>query len=255
VTGGLLTAIFHDDTRSRLISVKLFLLLILVSIPGFAHDIVTTKITFNREIIRIFNTHCVSCHHSGGIVFSLTTYQEVRPWAKAIEEEVLQRRMPPWGAVKGFGNFRNDQGLTMEQLELIVDWAEGGAPEGEQKDVPASPTINPVSNPIHSANELVVSGETKLAASIRLDGLWPKRVADNTSFKVTAELPDGAIFPLLWLYGYKKQFDHPFLLRTLIVLPVGSIIHGIPADASVALLSASRAGHQSGAREPDNHQH
>ena len=44
--------------------------------------------------------------------------------------------MPPWGAVKGFGAFRDDQSLTPEQLELIVDWEEGGAPEGEPKDLP-----------------------------------------------------------------------------------------------------------------------
>ncbi len=79
------------------------------------------------------------------MAFSLATYKDARPWAKAIGEEVLQRRMPPWGAVKGFGDFRNDQGLTAEQLELIVDWEEGGAPEGEEKDMPGSAETRQVS--------------------------------------------------------------------------------------------------------------
>src|SRR6202012_3613885 len=114
------------------------------------------------------------CHHPGGAAFSLTTWKDARPWAKAIGEEVLQRRMPPWGAVKGFGDFRSDQGLTEEQLELIVDWEEGGAPEGEEKDLPAPPKLKPQATPTHAAAEIVVSGDFKLTKAIRLDGLLPK---------------------------------------------------------------------------------
>src|SRR5580704_15603555 len=68
---------------------------------AYGHDVITTKVTFNREIIRLFNTHCISCHREGGTAFSLAAYKDARPWAKAIGEEVLQRRMPPWGGVKG----------------------------------------------------------------------------------------------------------------------------------------------------------
>src|SRR5437773_2744512 len=86
-----------------------------------AHDVITTPITFSREISRLVYSRCGSCHHEGGSAFSLMTYAEARPWAKAIKEEVLERRMPPWGAVKGFGEFRDDQGLTQEQIELLAD--------------------------------------------------------------------------------------------------------------------------------------
>ncbi len=103
---------------------------------AWGHDIITTPITFDREILRIVDSRCASCHHPGGPAFSLLTYKDARPWAEAIKEEVLARRMPPWGAVKGFGDFRNDQALTPEQLELIVSWADGGVPEGEEKDLP-----------------------------------------------------------------------------------------------------------------------
>ena len=57
----------------------------------------------------------------------------------AIKEEVLERRMPPWGAVKGFGQFQDDQGLTQEQIGLIADWVEGGAPEGDPALPPKAP--------------------------------------------------------------------------------------------------------------------
>jgi hypothetical protein len=204
--------------------------------PVYGHDVITTKVTFDREIIRLFNTHCISCHREGGTAFSLMTYKDARPWAKAIGEEVLQRRMPPWGAVKGFGDFRNDQGLTEEQLELIVDWEEGGAPEGEEKDLPAPPKAATATAILHSRREIAVNGDLRLTGAIKLDGLWPGRVPDRASFQVTAELPDGSIEPLLWLRNYKKAYEHPFLLRRPLELPAGTVIRGVPGDATVALL-------------------
>jgi hypothetical protein len=211
--------------------------------PVQGHDVITTKVTFDREIVRLFNAHCISCHREGGTAFSLETYKDARPWAKAIGEEVLQRRMPPWGAVKGFGDFRNDQGLTEEQLELIVDWEEGGAPEGEEKDLPVAAKPSAVAavavtlhSAAHSRGEIAVSGDFTLAHPLKLDGLWPKTVADGQSFQVTAELPDGSVEPLLWLRSYKKAFEHPFLLRRPLELPAGTVVRGVPGDASVALL-------------------
>jgi hypothetical protein len=203
---------------------------------AYGHDIITTKVTFDREIIRLFNAHCISCHREGGPAFSLETYKVARPWAKAIGEEVLHRRMPPWGAVKGFGDFRNDQGLTEEQLELIVDWEEGGAPEGEEKDLPGPPKLPPTETVTHSPREIGVSGDFKLGHAFRLDGLWPKSVPDAASIQITAEMPDGSVEPLLWLKNYKKMFDHPFLLRNPLELPAGTVVRGVPEDASVILL-------------------
>jgi hypothetical protein len=214
---------------------RCFLLLAACS-SAYGHDIITTKVTYNREIIRLLNAHCIACHREGGTAFSLATYKEARPWAKAIGEEVLERRMPPWGAVKGFGDFRNDQGLTEEQLELIVDWEEGGAPEGEDKDLPAAPKFVAAEAVAHSPKEIVVSGDFKLTRAIKFDGLWPKAVPEGASFQVTAELPDGSVEPLLWLKNYKKAFEHPFLLRRPLELPAGTVVRGVPGDASVALL-------------------
>lgn len=207
-----------------------------VSCLAYGHDVITTKVTFDREIVRLFNAHCISCHREGGTAFSLETYKVARPWAKAIGEEVLQRRMPPWGAVKGFGDFRNDQGLTEEQLELIVDWEEGGAPEGEEKNLPATPKLAPVPALTHTPKEIAIRGDFKLTRAFKLDGLWPKTIADGESFQVTAELPDGSIEPLLWLRNYRKMFEHPFLLRRPLELPAGTVVRGVPGDATVALL-------------------
>ncbi|MDP9053580.1 MAG: cytochrome c [Acidobacteriota bacterium] len=203
---------------------------------AYGHDVITTKVTFDREIIRLFNTHCISCHREGGTAFPLSTYKDARPWAKAIGEEVLQRRMPPWGAVKGFGDFRNDTGLTAEQLELIVDWEEGGAPEGDEKDLPPPPKPAAAASPAHARRQLTVSGELRLTRPMTLDGLLPLKVRDGESFQMTAELPDGSVEPLLWLQNYKKTYAHAFLLRRPLKLSAGTTIHGVPAGSTVALL-------------------
>jgi hypothetical protein len=225
---------------------KSLVVILVACVAAQAHDVITTKVTFDREILRLFNAHCISCHREGGTAFSLETYSVARPWAKAIGEEVLTRRMPPWGAVKGFGDFRNDEGLTAEQMELIVDWEEGGAPEGDEKDIPPAPKFEVVSKLTHAPNEIVVNGDLKLSKSISLDGLWPITVPDKAEFQITAELPDGSIECLLWLQDYKEQFNHPFLLRVPLALPAGTVISGVPAGSAVALLPASGAEHQTG---------
>ena len=73
---------------------------------------------------------------------SLATYDEARPWAKAIKEELLEKRMPPWHAVKGYGEFRNAPHLTQRDVDLIVNWVEGGAPKGDENDLPAGPLVS-----------------------------------------------------------------------------------------------------------------
>src|SRR5271163_3259700 len=108
------------------------------SVAG-AHDFITTKITWSKEVSRLVYKRCSSCHREGGSAFAIITYEQARPWAKAIKEEALERRMPPWQAVKGFGDFKNDRGLTEEELEILSDWVEGGAPEGEPKYLPETP--------------------------------------------------------------------------------------------------------------------
>jgi hypothetical protein len=110
---------------------------------AYAHEPITTKVRFNKEVVRIFERSCLSCHRPGGIAFfSLATYEEARPWAKAIKEEMLEKRMPVWHAVKGFGEFRNAPRLTQREMDLIVNWVEGGAPKGEEKDYPKTPVYS-----------------------------------------------------------------------------------------------------------------
>jgi hypothetical protein len=204
-----------------------------------AHDIITTPITWDREISRLVYERCASCHRDGGLAFSLMNYAAARPWAVAIKEEVLERRMPPWGAVKGFGDFRNDKALTPEQLELIVSWVEGGVPEGEAKDLPADPKFDQGSPRAPLRGSIAVSGEFQLRKDLSLDALLPKTIPDDATFQITAERPDGSIEPLLWFEHYHAKFAHPFLYRNPLQLPAGTRIHGVPRGSTVLMLPAT----------------
>ena len=200
-----------------------------------------TAITWNREISRIVFDRCASCHRPAGAAFSLLTYKDVQPRATAIKAAVLARTMPPWGAVKGFGNFRNDQSLSQEQIELITKWVDGGIRRGNNPNLlPTPPPLQPVHSP-DVATAARVSGTLVLKQTILLDGLFPERVSPGQSFQIAAVLPGGRVEPLLWLHGYDARYAHAFLLRTPLRLPAGTIVRGVPGDAVIALLVATRS--------------
>jgi hypothetical protein len=206
-----------------------------------AHDVSTTPITWNREISRIFFDRCVSCHRPGGTSFSLMTYPEVQPRAVAIRDAVLSRRMPPWGAVKGFGDFRNDQALTAEQIELITDWVQDDTPKGNNpRMLPPPPKFAPSALVSAPADAIRVADTLTLKSPLVLDGLLPDHADDGT--QIVAVRPNGTVEPLLWLYGYSEKYRHSFLLRKPLVLEAGTIIRGVKPPASVLLLPGASSG-------------
>ena len=220
--------------RRRLAHILLFGICFAIATSG--HDVITTPITFTREISRLVYDRCASCHRPGGTAFSLMTYAEARPWATAIKEEVLERRMPPWGAVKGFGEFKNDQGLTQEQIELIADWAEGGAPEGDPKLLPKLPDFADVRLQ-HLRPGISVDGSLALKSGITLAGIQPRKMRDGGSVMVTATRPDGSVEPLLWLYNYKLQFPQIYWYKSGIRLEAGTRIDITPPGTALALIT------------------
>jgi hypothetical protein len=204
-----------------------------------AHDVFSTKITWSREISRLVDKRCVSCHREGGSSFALTTFEQARPWAKAIKEEVLERRMPPFGAVKGFGDIRDDQALTQDELHLISDWVEGGSPEGDSALLPKSPQLDASApKPGSAGPELIVEGSFTLKHAITISGIRPQSLMEGSSVKVIAARPDGGIEPLIWLYDYKPQFDRSYYFRKPLKLPAGTKIETYPSSAGAVSLLA-----------------
>ena len=98
--------------------------------PVSTHGRITTSVVFNREVSQIFQKKCFQCHTEANVSMSLTSYKDARPWAVAIKEEILEKKMPPWSAVNGYGHFSNDVSLTAREISLIMSWADGGAPSG-----------------------------------------------------------------------------------------------------------------------------
>lgn len=96
--------------------------------------------TFTKDVAPILFSKCVSCHRPGEIgPMSFLSYQDVRPWAKAIKTKVIDREMPPWGADPQHGTFKNDASLSQKQIETIVAWVDAGAPKGNDADMPPAP--------------------------------------------------------------------------------------------------------------------
>ncbi len=97
-------------------------------------------VTFSKEVAPIFNKQCAECHRPGeSAPFSTLTYKDVRPWAKSIKEKVANRTMPPWHADAHVGKFANDRTMSQAEIATIVAWVEGGALEGNPKDLPPAP--------------------------------------------------------------------------------------------------------------------
>lgn len=95
---------------------------------GFAHVTTTNTVLFDREIVRILEVHCVACHAEGGSASPLVTYEETWLDREQILAAVLDGHMPPWAAVPGYGDFANDNGLTLRERQFIISWVEGLGP-------------------------------------------------------------------------------------------------------------------------------
>jgi mono/diheme cytochrome c family protein len=93
--------------------------------------------TFYKDVLPVLQANCQTCHRPGEVApMSLLTYEQARPWAKAIKAAVASKKMPPWFADPAYGHFSNERRLSAPQIELLGAWADAGAPAGNEKDAP-----------------------------------------------------------------------------------------------------------------------
>src|SRR5262245_37755339 len=98
--------------------------------------------TFSKDVAPIFYRNCTSCHRAGEIgPMALVTYQDARPWAKSIATKVASGAMPPWHGEGSASGFVNDRRLSEADKATILEWANGGAPEGDKAELPPAPTF------------------------------------------------------------------------------------------------------------------
>jgi len=101
----------------------------------------SAEVTFTKDVAPILQGSCQTCHRDGAIApMSLMTYEETRPWARAIKDKVSTRTMPPWYIDKNVGvqGFKYDRSLSDAQIATLVAWVDAGAPRGNPGDMPPS---------------------------------------------------------------------------------------------------------------------
>jgi mono/diheme cytochrome c family protein len=94
----------------------------------------------------VLEGNCVTCHTEnpvsvGGMIapFALTTYEDARRRAGSIARAVAADYMPPWDAdIQHQGTFKNERYLSDADKQVLVDWAEAGAPMGDPSEAPAA---------------------------------------------------------------------------------------------------------------------
>ena len=162
-------------------------------------------LTYYKDVAPIIRNHCQACHRSsrsnlGGLLapMPLMSYEDTRPWARAIASKVRSREMPPWFADEPRGVFKNERGLTDAEIATLVDWVEAGAPAGDRTDAPPAP----------AAVETTVDGWMlgKPDFVVRMEE--PYVVPDdafNVNLAVDVRIPDELLPEDTWVRGWEVR--------------------------------------------------
>jgi hypothetical protein len=224
----------YNERVRRSLLILGFLFAIALMFEG--HSFYTTKITWSADVSRVIYRNCISCHHPGGASFSLMTFREARPWAEDIKLQVLERRMPPWNAVKGFGEFKDDRGLPQEDLEIIAEWVDGGEPEGNPAYMPPAPDLTAESGDHRTerqdgARRLHVNAGATLKHAVWAVGIEPQLRGSNASLQAVAHFSSGEIAPLIWVEKFNPSYNKTYYFRQPLRFPAGTRIEISPGGA------------------------
>jgi hypothetical protein len=142
----------------------------------------TQQVTFTKHVAPILQRSCQSCHRPGtNAPMSLMTYEDVRPWARAIKTRVAARIMPPWHIERNVGiqKFKDDPSLTDEEIAMIAAWADAGAPRGNPADLPP-PAVFPDDETWHIGTpDLIVTIPRDHVVPANAGDLWIDYIADS----------------------------------------------------------------------------
>jgi mono/diheme cytochrome c family protein len=111
-------------------------------VPTVAQQPPSVQPTFTRDVAPILFKHCVNCHRPGEAApMSLMSYENARPYARAIANAIGNGSMPPWHADAPAGTFHNERMLTDAERRTLIAWADTSAPRGDAADLPSPPTF------------------------------------------------------------------------------------------------------------------
>lgn len=162
-------------------------------------------LTYYKDVSPIIQNNCQTCHRPAGVnlsgllaPMSFMSYEETRPWARAIASKVQSREMPPWFADEPKGVFENERSLTDTEISTIVDWVEAGAPAGDMADAPPAVVF------AETANDGWSHGKPDFVVKM----VEPYVISDdafdiNVSFDV--RIPEELVAEDTWIRGWELR--------------------------------------------------
>src|SRR4051794_30403097 len=160
---------------------KAGLLLVALGAVAYAQAPAPRQVTFTRDVAPILQKSCQNCHRPGSIgPMALLSYEDTRPWAKAIRSRVSQRQMPPFHVDRTIGiqQFKDDPSLSDEQIATVLAWIDNGMPRGNPSDMPA-PRVFDDSDRWHIGTpDLIVSLPKEQTIAPAAADWWADFVAD-----------------------------------------------------------------------------
>jgi len=191
----------------------------------------TQQVTFTKDVAPIFQRSCQSCHRPESIgPMSLLTYEQSRPWARSIKDNVIKRNMPPWHIDPNVGihQFKNSVALSDSEIATIVKWVDSGAPQGNPADMPAPRKFEDNDRWSIGTPDLVVRMPQDIIVAAKAPDLWRNVLVDSgltedryikavevkpiKGFKVVHHLGANLVYPdgdqaFIQAYGIGKNGD------------------------------------------------
>jgi hypothetical protein len=195
------------------------------------------QVTFTKNVAPILQERCQSCHHSGTFApMSLVTYEETRPYAKAIKAKVASREMPPWFIDKNVGvqSFSNDVSLSDEEIATISKWVDNGAPQGNPADMPPARHFDDSESWLIGQPDLIITLPKDVILSANAPDQWPDILVDP-HLSEDRYIKGVQIIPL-------KGFPVIHHIRTSVVEPADSTRHSGKLDATDGTLQVGEQG-------------
>ncbi len=133
----------HSFFNQNWNTMKLLTTFILFAALFFSPELISQTPTWSEDIAPIIYKNCTPCHSNDGVApFALETYYNAFTWSNEIKNNVQSRNMPPWPPISSYRHYSNERVLNQIDINKIVDWVNGGSPEGNPTQAPPVPTFN-----------------------------------------------------------------------------------------------------------------
>ena len=136
--------------------------------------------TYTKDVLPILQRSCQQCHRPGTAApMALLTYEQVRPWARAIKDRVTTRQMPPWHLDRSIGVYRDDPSLSDEEIAVIAGWVDTGAQQGNPEDAPPPLDLVGLDEWVYGEPDLIVSMKQGFTIPAEGADFFPSEVVDS----------------------------------------------------------------------------